>query len=66
MFEDNWYLFLLVVMVAFVSDGDVSKRESAVMLGILAALAFTNSADTTSNSTMSTQSTTNCFCNKTL
>ena len=63
MFEDNWYLFLLIVMIVFISDGDFSRRETAVMIGILAALAFTNSSDfdTTSTSGMS-----NCFCNKTL
>ena len=22
MFEDNWYLFLLIVMIVFISDGD--------------------------------------------
>lgn len=63
MFEDNWYLFLLIVMIVFISDGDFSKRETAVMIGILAALAFTNSSD--SDATSST-ATSNCFCNKTL
>ena len=63
MFEDNWYLFLLIVMIVFISDGDFSRRETAVMIGILAALAFTNSSDF---DTISTTSTSNCFCNKTL
>lgn len=61
MFEDNWYLFLLIVMIVFISDGDFSRRETAVMIGILAALSFTNSTDTDT-----TTSTCNCFCNKTL
>lgn len=61
MFEDNWYLFLLIVMIVFISDGDFSKRETAVMTGILAALAFTNSVDT---SNMSSTFASNCFCNK--
>ena len=61
MFEDNWYLFLLIVMIAFVSDGEFSKKETAVMLAVLAALAFTNNADTDA-----TTSASNCFCNKTL
>lgn len=61
MFEDNWYLFLLIVMIVFISDGDFSRRETAVMIGILAALAFTNSTDTDT-----TTGTCNCFCNKTL
>ena len=63
MFEDNWYLFLLIVMIVFISDGDFSRRETAVMIGILAALAFTNSSDL---DTTSTTGTSNCFCNKTL
>ena len=61
MFEDNWYLFLLIVMIVFISDGDFSRRETAVMIGRLAALAFTNSTDTDT-----TTITCNCFCNKTL
>ncbi len=61
MFEDNWYLFLLIVMIVFISDGDFSKRETAVMIGILAALAFTNSVDTSDTSSTSAS---NCFCNK--
>ncbi len=31
MFEDNWYLFLLIVMIVFISDGDFSRRETAVI-----------------------------------
>ncbi len=61
MFEDNWYLFLLIVMIAFVSDGEFSKKETAVMLAVLAALAFTNNTDSDT-----TTSASNCFCNKTL
>lgn len=61
MFEDNWYLFLLIVMIVFISDGDFSRRETAVMIGILAALAFTNTADSVTDSSASTS---NCFCNK--
>lgn len=65
MFEDNWYLFLLIVMIAFVSDGEFSKKETAVMLAVLAALAFTNNADS-DTTTSTTTSASNCFCNKTL
>ncbi len=60
MFNDNWYLFLLIVMLAFFADGEISVREGAVMLGILFALTVTNNSD--SNGT----ATTNCFCNKTV
>ncbi|MCM1306853.1 MAG: hypothetical protein NC037_05965 [Bacteroides sp.] len=43
MFNDNWYLFLLIVMLAFFSDGGISNREAIVMLAILFALTITNS-----------------------
>lgn len=42
MFNDNWYLFLLIVMLAFFSDGEISNREAIVMLAILFALTITN------------------------
>lgn len=44
MFEDNWYLFLLIIMIVFVADGNVSERESAVMLAVLFALTLTNNS----------------------
>lgn len=59
MFEDNWYLFLLIVMLAFFADGNVSQREAAVMLAILFALSLTNDASNSSGTTTS-----GCFCNK--
>lgn len=62
MFNDNWYLFLLIVMLVFFADGEISQREAAVMLGILFALTITNNLDGTDDDT----ATTNCFCNKTL
>lgn len=42
MFNDNWYLFLLIIMLAFFSDGNISNREGAVMIAILFALTLTN------------------------
>ncbi len=51
MFESNWYLFLLIVMLAFMSDGDVSSRESAVMLSILLALTITNGQENGASTT---------------
>ena len=59
MFNDNWYLFLLIVMLAFFADGEISGREAAVMLGILFALSVTNGENEAT-------ATTNCFCNKTV
>ena len=64
MFENNWYLFLLIVMIVFISDGDFSRRETAVMIGILAALAFTNSTESDLSAAATTSN--NCFCNKTI
>ena len=57
MFNDNWYLFLLIVMLAFFADGDINGREATVMLGILFALTLTNGSETAS--------TTSCFGNRT-
>ena len=56
MFNDNWYLFLLIVMLAFFADGEINSREATVMLFILFALTLTNSSEGTA--------TTSCFCNK--
>lgn len=37
-FDENWFLFLLIVMSVFASDGKVSSTETAVMIAILFAL----------------------------
>ena len=70
MFEDNWYLFLLLVMLSFFADGEISNREAYVMLSILVGLTLTNNLEDedentengTNNSTQSANA--NCFCNK--
>lgn len=59
MFNDNWYSFLLIVMLAFFSDGDINSKEATVMLAILFALTLTNSSESDG-----TTSTSGCFCNK--
>ncbi len=59
MFDDNWFLFLLIIMLVFLQDGDLSQREIFVMLAILAALSMTNNLSSTSD-----DDTRNCFCNK--
>ncbi|MBO4554574.1 MAG: hypothetical protein J5713_02215 [Clostridia bacterium] len=67
MFEDNWYLFLLLVMLSFFADGEISTREAYVMLSILLGLTLTNNLedeDTTDNGSSATTS--NSFCNKNL
>ena len=69
MFEDNWYLFLLLVMLSFFADGEISTREAYVMLSILVGLTLTNNLEedeenATDNGTTTTTS--NCFCNKNL
>ena len=58
MFDDNWYLFLLIVMLAFFADGNISQREATVMLAILFALTLTNSSAENASSEE------NCFCAK--
>jgi len=68
MFEDNWYLFLLLVMLAFFADGEVSTKEAYVMISILLALTLTNNLDEgedENNGANNTTTNTNCFCNKT-
>ncbi len=66
-FNENWFLFLLIVMAVFASDGTVSSTETAVMLSILFALTvagptLTSSGDTTTNP--DTTADTSCFCNR--
>lgn len=66
MFEDNWYLFLLLVMLSFFADGEISTREAYVMLSILVGLTLTNNLEdeeSTENQAQNVNS--NCFCNKT-
>ena len=65
--NENWFLFLLIVMLAFASAGTVSSTETAVMLAILFALTvagptLTSSDDTSSNPDTTTD--TSCFCNR--
>lgn len=59
MFNDNWFLFLLIVMLAFSADGSISQREIAVMLSILFALTLTEFPN-------SSEDPNNCFCNKSI
>ena len=66
MFEDNWYLFLLLVMLSFFADGEISTREAYVMLSILVGLTLTNNLEEGENENGSNNAAnTNCFCNKT-
>ena len=51
MFEDNWYLFLLLVMLSFFADGEVSQKEAYVMLSILLALTLTNNLEENDDTT---------------
>lgn len=67
MFSNNWFIFLLIVMLSFFSDGEISRREAIVMLAILFALSITNSADDGANDDADDDDTVrNCFCNHTL
>lgn len=62
MFNDNWFTFLLIVMLAFFADGDISDREAIVMLAILFALTITNTSTDGDDDTDGR----NCFCNHTI
>lgn len=44
MFDNNWYLFLLIVFLVFAGDGALSTTEIAVMGAILLALTLTEGA----------------------
>jgi len=41
MFSDNWFLFLLVILLLFSSDGEISGTETAVLIAIVFALFLT-------------------------
>ncbi len=60
MFENNWFLFLLIVMLTFFADGEISKTEASVMLGILCALCFCGDPCSGDSNTETAE---NCFCN---
>lgn len=56
MFEDNWYMFLLIIFLIFASDGNMSNREIAVMGAVLFALTMTANCPS--------EQTDDCFCNR--
>ena len=62
-FNENWFLFLLIVMAVFASDGTVSSTETAVMIAILFALTVAGPT-LVSSGTDSDADDRNCFCNK--
>ena len=57
MFENNWYLFLLIVFLVFSGDGALSGTEIAVMGAILLALTLSSNTETDNNNG-------GCFCGK--
>lgn len=63
-FNENWFLFLLVVMAVFASDGTVSSTETAVMLAILFALTVAGPTLVSSDDSDDADDSRNCFCNK--
>lgn len=65
-FNENWFLFLLIVMTVFASDGSVSSTETAVMIAILFALTVAGPTLTSSDGSVNPDTTdnTNCFCNR--
>ena len=68
MFSNNWFIFLLIVMLSFFTDGEISRREAIVMLAILFALSITNSSDDDIDDDDDDDDDTvrNCFCNHTI
>ena len=67
MFSNNWFIFLLIVMLSFFTDGEISRREAIVMLAILFALSITNSSDDDIDDDDDDDDTVrNCFCNHTI
>lgn len=66
-FNENWFLFLLIVMAVFASDGTVSGTETAVMLAILFALTVAGPTLVSSDGTSANPDTTDdtsCFRNR--
>lgn len=59
--NENWFLFLLIVMAVFASDGNVSGTETAVMLAILFALTVAGPTLVAADDAADDR---NCFCNK--
>lgn len=41
MFNDNWFLFILVILLLFSSDGNINGTENAVLIAIVFALFLT-------------------------
>ncbi len=62
-FNNNWFLFLLIVMLVFSGDGNVSRTETNVYLGILFALTLSG-LTVTENDTSTQGDDSNCFCNR--
>ncbi len=61
-FDNNWFLFLLIVMLVFSGDGNVSRTEINVYLGILFALALSGLSVSEADDTTDTER--SCFCNR--
>lgn len=57
MFTDNWFMFLLIIMLVFSSDGSISNTESTVFIFMLFALVV-------SCGCQGENSDDNCFCNR--
>ncbi|MDY5345318.1 MAG: hypothetical protein SPG87_02780 [Eubacteriales bacterium] len=44
MFNDNWFLFILIVLLMFSDDGELNEVETSVILAICLVLACKNPA----------------------
>ncbi len=43
MFDNNWYLFLLIILILFMNSDGIDQTESLVLIGIVAALLISQS-----------------------
>ncbi|MGI6701736.1 MAG: hypothetical protein ACOX3U_04675 [Christensenellales bacterium] len=45
MFDGNWFLFLLIILILFAGDDGIDRTESLVLIGIVAALLCSEGED---------------------
>lgn len=43
MFEDNWMLYILILLLVFSANDGISNTEAAVLIGTVAALVLSDS-----------------------
>lgn len=53
MFNDNWYLFILLILLMFAEDGEINSLETSLLIAISLVLA-SNNPTATENGTCKT------------